>query len=232
MVDGSLAFLAFESSASVPVRCTEEPICYHDTPPRPPTLAGRGFTILAGEGRTLMSTERPLHPPAARDDLDHLLPEVYEELRAIARRQLAKRAGGTLNTTGLVHEAYLRLANRAGAHWNNRGHFLALSSLAMRHVLVDRAKARRALKRGGAVRPVTLEEELVPADDQAAVLLELHEAIDRLALVDPRLARVVDCRFFGGLNEEEIAEALGVTTRTVQRDWVKARLLLRMSLGE
>ena len=83
-------------------------------------------------------------------------------MRAIARRQLAKRAGGTLNTTGLVHEAYLRLANRAGAHWNNRGHFLALSSLAMRHVLVDRAKAGRALKRGGAVRPVTSRRSWFP----------------------------------------------------------------------
>ncbi len=159
------------------------------------------------------------------------MPLAYQDLLAIARRQLAVRAGGgTLSTTGLVHEAYLKLANQPHAAWRDRAHFYALSALAMRHVLVDRAKARQAQKRGGARRRVTLEEALIPNDDQPEVLLQINDAIDRLAAVDPRLAEVVDCRFFGGFSDEEIAEALGVTVRTVQRDWVKARMLLRRAL--
>jgi RNA polymerase sigma factor (TIGR02999 family) len=160
------------------------------------------------------------------------MPEVYDDLRAIARRQLAIRGGGgTLSTTGLVHEAYLKLAEQARVSWRDRAHFYALSALAMRHVLVDRAKARLADKRGGTRRQVTLDEALIPALDQPEVLLQVNDAIDRLAQVEPRLAELVDCRFFGGLSEEEIAEALGVTTRTVQRDWAKARMLLRRALS-
>jgi RNA polymerase sigma factor (TIGR02999 family) len=101
----------------------------------------------------------------------------------------------------------------------------------MRYVLVDRARARQALKRGGADRPVTFEEEHIGADEQASILLDLHEALESLTESEPRLARVVDCRFFGGLTELETAEALGVTVRTVQRDWLKARVLLRHALG-
>lgn len=173
-----------------------------------------------------------LLPGDGRDTLDRLMPQVYDSLREIARRQLAFRAGqATLSTTGLVHEAYLRLAEQARVSWRDRAHFYALSALAMRHVLVDRAKARRAFKRGGDRRQVTLDEALVPAEDQPELLLQLNDAIDRLAAVAPRLARVVDCRFFGGMSEEEIAEALGVTTRTVQRDWAKAQMLLRRALG-
>ncbi len=170
--------------------------------------------------------------PHGREILDQLMPQVYEDLRAIARRQLAIRAGGgTLSTTGLVHEAYLKLAEQARVSWRDRGHFYALSALAMRHVLVDRAKARMAYKRGGGRQQVTLDEALIPSDDQPEVLLQLNDAIDRLAAVEPRLAKLVDCRFFGGLSEEEIAEALGVTPRTVQRDWAKARMLLRRALA-
>lgn len=170
--------------------------------------------------------------PHGRDSLDQLMPEVYDDLRAIARRQLAIRGGGgTLSTTGLVHEAYLKLAEQARVSWRDRAHFYALSALAMRHVLVDRAKARLADKRGGTRRQVTLDEALIPALDQPEVLLQVNDAIDRLAQVEPRLAELVDCRFFGGLSEEEIAEALGVTTRTVQRDWAKARMLLRRALS-
>lgn len=170
--------------------------------------------------------------PHARETLDRLMPLVYEDLRAIARRQLALRAGGgTLSTTGLVHEAYLKLAEQARVSWQDRGHFFALSALAMRHVLVDRAKARFAQKRDGARLQITLDEGLVPADEQPGTLLDVHDAIERLALVEPRLARLVDCRFFGGLTEEEVAEVMGVTTRTVQRDWTKARMLLRRALA-
>ncbi len=157
---------------------------------------------------------------------------VYEELRLIAHRHLAARSGGaTLQTTGLVHEVYLKLVDQSRAQWKDRAHFLALASLAMRHVLVDRARAQLSLKRGGPQRPLTLDEETIPADDQPEALLQLHEALNRLAEVEPRLAQIVECRFFGGLTEEEIAEALGLVVRTVQRDWTKARILLRHALS-
>jgi len=165
-----------------------------------------------------------------RDALDRLLPVVYEELRAIAHRHLAKHGpGGSLATTGLVHEAYLKLVDQSQAEWRDRAHFLSLSSLAMRHVLVDQARARAALKRGGA-RTVTLDEEAIAVDDSAETLMAIDEALERLAAVEPRLAKVVECRFFAGLSEREIAEALGVTERTVERDWVKARMLLYRAL--
>jgi RNA polymerase sigma factor (TIGR02999 family) len=167
--------------------------------------------------------------------LDQVVALVYQELRAIAHRRLAARGrgggAGTLSTTGLVHEAYLRLVDQSRAGWHDRAHFLALASLAMRHVLVDRARERSTLKRGGARRQITLDDEVLAVEDQCEVLLQLNDALDRLATMDPRLARLVECRFFGGLTEQETAEALGLTTRTVQRDWVKARVLLRHALG-
>jgi RNA polymerase sigma factor (TIGR02999 family) len=166
-----------------------------------------------------------------REALDQILPLVYQELRAIAHRRLAAHnGGGTLVTTALVHEAYIKLVDQSNAQWRDRAHFLALASVAMRHVLIDRAKARVALKRGGVRRQITLDEDAIAVEDQAESLLDIDEAIDRLALLQPRLARVVECRFYGGLSEEEIAEALGVTVRTVERDWAKARMLLRAAL--
>lgn len=174
----------------------------------------------------------PGEPQAGRrDSLDELMPAVYEHLRLIARRQLAIREHGqTLSTTGLVHEAYLKLVDQSRVAWSDRGHFFALASVAMRHILVDRAKARLTQKREGGLHRVTLDDEQVSAENQPEALLDLNEAVDRLATEEPRLARVVECRFFGGLTEEETAEALGVTTRTVQRDWAKARMLLRRAL--
>ena len=167
-----------------------------------------------------------------RESLDRLVPLVYRELRAIAHRRIAGRdRGRTLSTTALVHEAYLRLVDQSRSEWRDRVHFLAVASLAMRHVLVDRARARAALKRGGERKRLTLDEKEIGVDDQAGVMLELNESLDHLAQVEPRLARVVECRFFGGLTEEEIAEALGVTVRTVERDWAKARMLLRRALS-
>jgi RNA polymerase sigma factor (TIGR02999 family) len=158
---------------------------------------------------------------------------VYDELRSIARRQLSLRApGGTLSTTGLVHEAYLRLVSQSCFTWRDRGHLFALVSVAMRHVLVDRARARQAYKREGALKRVPLDSEQIAAEDQAEALLLLNDAIDRLAAVEPRMARVVDCRFFGGLSDEETGESLGVTPRTVQRDWCKARMFLRQALSK
>ena len=167
----------------------------------------------------------------SRESLEQLVPLLYEELRVIAHRQLGRRPnGGTLQTTELVHEAYLKVAAGASHESADRAHFLALASLAMRHVLVDRARARGRLKRNGERTRVTLDEDRIAVADQADELLQLDEALTQLAEVEPRLARVVECRFFGGLHEEEIAVALGVTVRTVQRDWVKARMLLRRAL--
>ena len=166
-----------------------------------------------------------------RESLDDVVAHTYRELRLIAHRRLVARGrGGTLSTTGLVHEAYLKLVDQSRAAWSDRAHFLALASLAMRHVLVDRARERDALKRGGARSLVTFDDEQVSAGDQADIVLHLNEALDRLAAWEPRLAHVVECRFFGGLTETETAEALGLTVRTVQRDWVKARVLLRRAL--
>ncbi len=162
------------------------------------------------------------------ESLDDLVATAYEELRAIAHARLAWRgAGGTLSTTALVHEAYLKLANQSPSKWRDRAHFFAVASLAMRHVLVDFAKARVALKRGGARRRITLDDDAIAVDDQADALLQLDDALARLAAREPRLAKVVELRFFGGLAEDEIAESLGVTVRTVRRDWVKARVMLR-----
>ena len=162
------------------------------------------------------------------ESLDDLAATAYEELRAIAHARLAWRgAGGTLSTTALVHEAYLKLADQSPSKWRDRAHFFAVASLAMRHVLVDFAKARVTLKRGGARRRITLDDDAIAVDDQADALLQLDDALARLAATEPRLAKVVELRFFGGLTEDEIAESLGVTVRTVRRDWVKARVMLR-----
>jgi len=171
-------------------------------------------------------------PNGRQESLDRMMPIVYQHLRALAHRQLAMReGGGTLSPTGLVHEAYLKLADQSTIAWNDRAHFFALASVAMRHILVDRAKARFAQKREGALERVSLDSQQIPGNDQAEAMLEINDAVERLAAIEPRLARVVECRFFGGLSEEETAEALGITTRTVQRDWAKARMLLRHALS-
>lgn len=192
-------------------------------------LSGRNGDQTAGTAaRTDVLTELRSGRHGA---LDQLIPLVYNELRAIAHRQLAVRArGSTLSTTALVHETYLKLVDQSRADWRDRAHFLAVASIAMRHVLVDRAKARATLKRGGERRRITLDDAHIAVDDQPDALLQLDEAMNRLAKLQPRLARVVECRFFGGLTEDEIAEALGVTVRTVQRDWAKARMLLQREL--
>lgn len=196
------------------------------------------LTRYPGEsGEPEASTSASRHAPTEvragrRESLDSLMPLVYEHLRSIARRQLAARDGrGTLSTTGLVHEAYLKLVDQSRVAWSDQSHFFALASVAMRHVLVDRARARLAGKREGVLYRVTLDNEQVADEAQPQVLLDLDDALDQLAHVAPRLAKVVECRFFGGLNEDETAAALGVTTRTVQRDWVKARMLLRRALA-
>jgi RNA polymerase sigma factor (TIGR02999 family) len=165
-----------------------------------------------------------------RESLDELTALLYDELREIARRHRAaadRRGDPTIATTALVHEAYLKLVDQSRAHWNDRAHFLALAAVAMRHILTDGARARLADKRGGGYVVVTLDDETVASEDRPGALLQIHEALDRLARVDERLARIVEYRFFGGLTHDEIAAALGVTVRTVERDWAKARVLLR-----
>jgi RNA polymerase sigma factor (TIGR02999 family) len=166
-----------------------------------------------------------------RDAFDQILPLVYHELRRAARRELAVRPSDTMSTTALVHELYLKFSRAERADWRNRAHFLGVASVAMRHILVDRARRRRAEKRGGPHRHVTLDDDLTAADSQAESLLELHEALDQLAKLNERLARVVECRFFGGMTEQETAEALHIAVRTVRRDWIKARGLLYQALG-
>jgi RNA polymerase sigma factor (TIGR02999 family) len=161
-----------------------------------------------------------------QEALDRLFPVVYRELRAIAHRHLAPRGNHSLATTELVHEVYLKLVDQSRAQWKDRAHFFALASVAMRHVLVDRAKLRTTRKRGGPQRQVPLGDALLVQDEDALLLLAIDDALTRLAAREPRLARVVECRFYGGLSEEEIAEALGVGLRTIERDWAKARMLL------
>ena len=177
---------------------------------------------------------------------ESLVPLVYTELRAIAHRQLKRERGGhTLNTTALVHEAYLRLVDQHGVEWQDRAHFFGIAARVMRLVLIDYARSRRAARRAGAYRPLPVDatagalesgagasDALVAADERAEELIALDEALTRLAALDERLVRVVECRFFGGLTEEETAAVLGVTARTVRRDWVKAKAWLQRALAE
>ena len=167
--------------------------------------------------------------------LDALVELAYAELRAAASRQLAARgraAGGeaTLETTALVHEAYLKLAGGQPGRWRDESHFKAVAAVAMRHILVDRARSRAAERHGGALGRITLDDAVPARDDEPETLLAIDAACARLAETSPRLARLVELRFFGGLSEEEVARELGVTVRTVQRDWTKARLLLAVAL--
>jgi RNA polymerase sigma factor (TIGR02999 family) len=179
------------------------------------------------QGTDCLDTLRSGH----RDVLDALVGTLYDELREIAHRhRRARDPQSTLVTTALVHEAYLKLVDQSRAQWTDRAHFLALAAVAMRHILADRARARLALKRGGTDVPITLGDDVIAPDSQPATLQRIDEALDRLAEIDGRLARVVEYRFFGGLTHEEIAHVLGVTVRTVERDWAKARLLLRGEL--
>ncbi|MFL5557015.1 MAG: ECF-type sigma factor [Gemmatimonadaceae bacterium] len=163
--------------------------------------------------------------------VDETVARAYQELRAIAHlRLMARGPRGTLSTTALVHEAYLKLVDHSPAETPDRTHLLALASLAMRHILIDRARELNTVKRGGERKRMTLDEVQLSVDEEPEVLLQLNDALDRLAAFEPRLARVVECRFFGGLTERETADALGLTIRTVQRDWVKARVLLKRAL--
>ena len=162
-----------------------------------------------------------------RTVVDQVFPVVYNELRAIAHRHLIhERPGHTLSTTALVHEAYERLIDQTRVDWQDRAHFCGVAAQAMRRILIDYARRRQAQKRGGKQQPVSLDHAHVAVNEQATLLLSLDQALNRLSDLNDRLARVVELRFFGGLTEEEAAEVLGVSDRTVRRDWVKAKAWL------
>jgi len=164
--------------------------------------------------------------------LEKLIPLVYAELHRLAKRYMGhEHAGHSLQTSALVNEAYLRLVDAHGIRWQNRTHFFAVSAQIMRRILVDFARARQQLKRGGGLLQVTLDEGLVVSPESGADLLALDEALKKLAILDMRQSKVVELRYFGGLNEEEVAAALNVSPRTVRHDWSLARAWLYRELS-
>ncbi len=185
-----------------------------------PTSTGEFLRLLGGvrEGN-----------PADRERFYTL---VYEDLRRIASRHLRGRPTGTLGTTAMVNEAYLRLAGPSEISWQDRAHFLAVASRAMRHILVDHARRKLAAKRGGGAGAVELEEHHAADEPRVLEILELDQALTRLGELNERLVRVVELRYFGDLSEEETARVLGVNDRTIRRDWRKARAFLHHCLRD
>ena len=178
----------------------------------------------AGEVTVLLQA----HAQGDAQALDRLVGLVYHDLRRIARSQRRRfRPGDTLDTTALVHEAYVKLVDQSAPQWVDRGHFLAVIATAMRQVVIDHARGRLRQKRGGGIVPVSLDDVDVAARDDAAHFVAIDEALRELAATEPRLVKVVECRFFAGYSEAETAEALGASLRTVQRDWLRARAALR-----
>ena len=182
---------------------------------------------------------RPTGSPAvtgatarSRDQLtpDEMYALVYQELKRIARHQLRLNSKATLSTTELVHEAFLKLGRGPASGWDGRSHFFGAAARAMREVLVDFARRRKAAKRGGDMERVSLGEADGVLDMQLDEILALDAALDQLNAVNERLRQIVELRFFGGLGQDEVAEILGVTTRTVERSWLKARLFLMREL--
>ena len=165
------------------------------------------------------------------DAAEALMPVVYDELRRLARGYVRRERARSVQATELVHEAYLRLAGDRPRRWRGRTHFLAIAAISMRRVLVERARARGAAKRGGDRVQVTLDDAVAAGPGAAVDLLALDEALSSLAALDARQARVVELRFFGGLTVEETAEATGVSPATVKRDWTLARAWLKRELG-
>lgn len=156
---------------------------------------------------------------------------VYDDLRRIALRQIARGgAGETLNATALVHEAYMRLIDETQVEWQGRAHFFAIAARSMRRIIIDHVRERRAQKRGGGQPHLELDPEQIAVVEQADTLLALDAALAAMSQIDERLAHVAECRLFGGLSEEETARALGVSLRTVQRDWQRARAWLQREM--
>lgn len=188
-------------------------------------------------GDDLLSTARPssdeiellisAYRSGDEEAFSRLFSFYYEDLRELAKRQLrGERESHTLSSTALVHEAYVRLARLPEAQWRSRADFFAFASRAMRSVLIDYARRRASQKRGGGNILVTLQTNVGAEAEQPVDLLVLSDALEQLGKHDPRLVQVVDCRFFGGLTTDETAEALGISSRTVERDWTRARVYL------
>jgi RNA polymerase sigma factor (TIGR02999 family) len=163
--------------------------------------------------------------------LHQLVPIVYGELRRLASSYMRhERPDHTLQTTALVHEAYLQLVGQERAHWENRGHFFGVAAQLMRRILVDHARAHNAAKRGGISPKFSLDEAMTMAQERGGDLLAIEELLTRLAAIDPQQARVVELRFFGGLSVEETAQALAISDRTVKRDWAMAKAWMQREL--
>jgi RNA polymerase sigma factor (TIGR02999 family) len=202
----------------------------------PSESARRRFVDRRGPAAALQTRELESgHDIPTDKSLEALTEAAYHELRRVARIHLATRqnpaAGSpTLDTTALVHEAYLKLASGRPGAWRDEAHFRAVASVAMRHILVDRARLRASARHGGGLKRVSLDENLIASDDEPEALLAIDAACAGLAETSPRLARLVELRFFGGLSEQEVATEFGVTVRTVQREWAKARIFLASAL--
>lgn len=219
-----------------------------------PCYDNRKVAVYPGQlrppGSPIPPTARPLRPTLVQDIttlvlstgpsaplVERLVPLVYDQLRVIARRHLrGEQVGHTLSTTALVHEAYIRLVNVSEIPEENRVRFLAAASVAMRRVLLDYARARKANKRDGLRQRVELDDALAVASadggSEGGDLLVLDDALERLSTIEPRLVQVVECRFFGGMTEDETALALGTSVRTVRRDWTRAKGWLAAELGD
>ncbi len=164
--------------------------------------------------------------------LNEVAPQVYEELRRLAHRYMsAERPDHTLQATALVNEVYLRLADQTNPHWQDRAHFFAGAARMMRHILVDHARNRQRVKRGGGVANVELTETAILVEQQADQVVDLNEALDRLAQLDRRASQVVELKYFGGMNYDEIAEVLSISGITVRRDWEFAKAWLHKELA-
>jgi RNA polymerase sigma factor (TIGR02999 family) len=168
-----------------------------------------------------------------REALDKLMPVVYQELRRLAHRQMRReRPGDTFQTTALVNEAYLRLVDYKRVEPRDRAHFLSIAAQAMRRILIERARSRRAEKHGSDPQRVSLEEAGDVADERATDLIALNDALAALTKIDERKARLVELRYFGGLTIEEAADVLGISTPTVERDWRTARIWLHREISK
>src|SRR5258705_11443746 len=165
--------------------------------------------------------------------LAELTPLVYEELRRLAHHYMeGERPGHTLQTTALVNEAYLRLADQTNPNWQSRAHFFAVAARAMRQILISYARSNRAQKRGGGAARIELDEAAILSPEQSKEIVDLHEALERLATLDSRKAQVVELKYFGGLNYDEMAEVLKISRVTVRRDWEFARIWLYRELHD
>jgi RNA polymerase sigma-70 factor (ECF subfamily) len=200
------------------------------------------FAALALINPAIQMTQPPTHEltqlliawsDGDRAALDKLTPLVYEELRRLARRYMSREGKGhTLQTTALVHEAYLRLFNRQSVQWQNRAHFFAIAAQLMRCILVDHARGHACQKRGGKAQMVSLDEAAVISQDRASEVIALDEALKGLAAIDPQQSRIVELRFFGGLSVDETAEVLSLSAATIKREWSSAKLWLHREISK